>query len=145
MTKEIAKLNRGASPLPWGRFFGWDPELIPNMPTLSADFLDEKFSSTFPVIIVGQSGHVAWVNHKAFEVSCMTVWISLHLSTDKFPRKYYIFYTLFLKEAAFALLQRHQGSLTSSHIQCWNWKAWLLTFALKTTFTGCGVRGLCWL
>ena len=73
MTKEIAKLNPGASPLPWGIFFGWDPEIIPNMPTLSANFLDEQFSSTFPVIIIGQSGHVAWVNHKAFEVSCVTV------------------------------------------------------------------------
>ena len=68
MTEEIAKLDPGASPLPWAMFFGWDPELIPNMPTLSADFLDKEFSKTFPVAFIGQSGHVAWVNHKAFEV-----------------------------------------------------------------------------
>lgn len=67
MNTEIATLDPGATPLPWAMFFGWDPELIPNMPTLSADFLD-GFSTTFPVAVVGQSGHVAWVNHKAFEV-----------------------------------------------------------------------------
>ena len=70
MTNEIAELvKQNASALPWGRFFGWDPELVPNMPKLSADFLDEEFSRDIPVAIVGQSGHVAWVNHKAFEVS----------------------------------------------------------------------------
>ena len=68
----IAKLEPNASSLPWARFFGWDPELIPNLPKLSADFLDKEFSSTFPVVIVGQNGHVAWVNNKAFEVSCIT-------------------------------------------------------------------------
>ena len=74
MTKEIKKPTdcSNASALPWGRFFGWDPELIPNMPKLSADFLDEEFSRDIPVAIVGQSGHVAWVNHKAFEVSSVT-------------------------------------------------------------------------
>ncbi|XP_074612619.1 putative amidohydrolase YtcJ [Acropora palmata] len=70
MTIEIAELvKQNASALPWGRFFGWDPELIPNMPKLSADFLDEEFSRDIPVAIVGQSGHVAWVNHKAFEIA----------------------------------------------------------------------------
>ena len=72
IAEEIAKLKPEASPLPWAIFFGWDPELIPNLPKLSADFLDKEFSSTFPVVIVGQSGHVAWVNNKAFEVSSIT-------------------------------------------------------------------------
>ena len=80
IAEEIAKLKPKASPqpeacpsdLPWAIFFGWDPELIPNLPKLSADFLDKEFSSTIPVAIVGQSGHVAWVNNKAFEVSSIT-------------------------------------------------------------------------
>ena len=67
MTSEIAKLDPGE----WAMFFGWDPELISNMPTLSADFLDNEFSKKFPVVVIGQSGHVAWVNHKAFEVRFM--------------------------------------------------------------------------
>ena len=72
IVEAIAELNPDASPLPWARFLGWDPELIPNLPKLSADFLDKEFSSTIPVAIVGQSGHVAWVNNKAFEVSSIT-------------------------------------------------------------------------
>ena len=76
MNTEIAKLDPGATPLPWAMFFGWDPELIPNMPTLSADFLD-GFSTTFPVAVIGQSGHVAWVNHKAFEVRTVGPFILL--------------------------------------------------------------------
>ena len=66
--EKITELEKEVPP-PWAKFFGWDPELVPNMPKLSADFLDEEFSRDIPVAIVGQSGHVAWVNHKAFEVS----------------------------------------------------------------------------
>ena len=68
MLSKIASLDEAATPLPWAIFLGWDPELIPNLPMLSADFLDEEFSTKFPVVVCGQSGHVAWVNHKAFEV-----------------------------------------------------------------------------
>lgn len=50
-------------------FFGWDPELIPDLPILSADFLDREFTQEISILVVGQSGHVAWVNHKAFEVN----------------------------------------------------------------------------
>ena len=53
----------------WGIFFGWDPELISDLPTLSANFLDTTFSSSIPIVVVGQSGHVAWVNHPALELS----------------------------------------------------------------------------
>ena len=73
MGDEITKLERRNDfPLPWAKFFGWDPELIPDLPKLSADFLDKEFTTTFPVVVVGESGHVAWVNHKAFEVSSIT-------------------------------------------------------------------------
>ena len=117
IVEAIAELNPDASPLPWARFLGWDPELIPNLPKLSADFLDKEFSSTIPVAIVGQSGHVAWVNNKAFEVSSITALVSLYLCTDKFLRKHEISSSLFLKEAAFTLLVT-QGPLTPSPIQC---------------------------
>ena len=59
MKETIRKLDTETSPLPWALFFGWDPELIPSLPLLSADFLDKEFSSEVPVVVVGQSGHVA--------------------------------------------------------------------------------------
>ena len=68
MLSKIASLDEAATPLPWATFIGWDPELIPNLPKLSADYLDQEFSTKFPVVVYGQSGHVAWVNHKVFEV-----------------------------------------------------------------------------
>ncbi|WP_411025398.1 amidohydrolase family protein [Salmonella sp. s55004] len=46
----------------WGLFFAWDPELIPTLPKLSATFLDENISSKYPIFVVGQNGHVAWIN-----------------------------------------------------------------------------------
>jgi len=82
MNTEIGKLDPSATPLPWAMFFGWDPELILNMPTLSADFLD-GFSTTFPVAVIGQSGHVAWVNHKAFEVRTVGPFVVLVFTTDE--------------------------------------------------------------
>lgn len=70
MKETISNLDHGeeTSPLPWALFFGWDPELIPDLPTLSADFLDREFpKSKVPIVVVGQSGHVAWVNSKVIE------------------------------------------------------------------------------
>ena len=58
--------------LPWCVFIGWDIELIPDLPTLSADYLDEHFSNEIPLMIVAQSGHAAWVNHKTFEICNIT-------------------------------------------------------------------------
>ena len=58
--------------LPWCVFVGWDIELIPDLPTLSADYLDEHFSNKIPLMILAQSGHAAWVNHKTFEICGIT-------------------------------------------------------------------------
>ena len=58
--------------LPWCVFIGWDIELIPDLPTLSADYLDEHFSDKIPLMILAQSGHAAWVNHKTFEICNIT-------------------------------------------------------------------------
>ena len=65
---DIAKVDAKADRVEWCVFFGWDPELIPDLPILSADFLDE-LSRDVPIVVVGQNFHVGWVNHKAFEVS----------------------------------------------------------------------------
>ena len=48
-------------------FFGWDPEIIPNMPTLTRTFIDENYSNEIAVVIIGQSGHIGWANTKAFK------------------------------------------------------------------------------
>ena len=48
-------------------FFGWDPEIVPNMPTLTLKFIEENYSNDIAVVIVGQSGHIGWANSKAFE------------------------------------------------------------------------------
>ncbi|XP_072049549.1 putative amidohydrolase YtcJ [Amphiura filiformis] len=51
----------------WGTFFGWDPELIPDLPILSKTFLDENFATDVAIGVIGQSGHVAWANTLAFD------------------------------------------------------------------------------
>ena len=59
-----------ASPIEWCVFIGWDPELISDLPRLSADFMDKEFlPPVVPVVIVGQSLHVAWANHAAMEAA----------------------------------------------------------------------------
>lgn len=63
-----AKLPEGA----WIIGFGVDPSrTTPLMAELNADLLD-KVSTTNPIFIVNQSGHIAYVNHKALEVSGVT-------------------------------------------------------------------------
>jgi predicted amidohydrolase YtcJ len=56
----------------WIVGFGVDPSrTTPFMAELNADLLD-KVSTTNPIFIVNQSGHIAYVNHKALEVSGIT-------------------------------------------------------------------------
>lgn len=52
----------------WAMFFGWDPEMIPTLPKLNFALLD-TFSTKVPIVMIGQSGHVAWANRKVFEVA----------------------------------------------------------------------------
>ena len=70
--EEIAAADTTTDPLPWCIFIGWDIELIQELPTLSADYLDEHFSNEIPLMIIAQSGHAAWVNHKTFEICNIT-------------------------------------------------------------------------
>lgn len=65
----IVMVNALARRDSWCVFFGWDPELVRDLPVLTADFLDREFSSEIPICVWGQSGHVLWANHKALEVS----------------------------------------------------------------------------
>ena len=69
---EIAQTDPDEEPQPWCIFFGWDIELIPELPTLSAKVLDDEFSKKIPLLVVAQSGHAAWINNKAFEVCNIT-------------------------------------------------------------------------
>lgn len=66
--KEAADSWKPETPLPWCVFMGWDPELVPDLPTLSAAYLD-GISTVIPIVIIAQNGHAAWVNHKAFEIA----------------------------------------------------------------------------
>ena len=73
MKTEVAMAGSAKSDhVEWCCFMGWDPELVPDLPTLSADFLDE-FSRDVPIVVIGQSFHVFWVNHKAFQVSIIMI------------------------------------------------------------------------
>ena len=73
MKKEISDHDlKTDSSLPWCMFAGWDIELIPDLPQLTADFLDKEFTTKFPLLILAQNLHAAWVNHKMLEVCNIT-------------------------------------------------------------------------
>lgn len=76
-TKEtlIQKMKAGLKNVPPGGWlfgFGVDPSRTsPFMSELTADDLD-KVSTTVPIFIVNQSGHIGYVNHKAIELAGIT-------------------------------------------------------------------------
>ena len=76
-TKEtlIAKMKAALKDVPAGGWlfgFGVDPSrTTPFMAELTADDLD-KVSKDVPIFIVNESGHIGYVNHKAFEVAGVT-------------------------------------------------------------------------
>ena len=71
----LDKLRAAKSKLPEGAWiiaFGVDPSrTTPLMAELNADLLD-KVSMTNPIFVLNQSGHLAYVNHKAIEVAGVT-------------------------------------------------------------------------
>lgn len=71
----LAKLRAYKDTLPEGSWilaFGVDPSrTVPVMTELTADILD-KVSTTNPIFVVNQSGHIAYVNHKALEMAGIT-------------------------------------------------------------------------
>ena len=68
----LAKIKAAKDKLPEGSWilgFGVDPSrTTPLMAELNADILD-RVSTTNPIFIVNQSGHIAYVNHKAMELA----------------------------------------------------------------------------
>jgi len=66
------KLKAHLKTLPKGQWllgFGVDPSRTnPFMAELTADVLD-KVSTEVPIFVLNQSGHIAYVNHKAFEIA----------------------------------------------------------------------------
>ena len=71
----LDKLRARRKTLPdgaWILAFGVDPSRTePLMAELNADLLD-AVSTTNPIFVVNQSGHIAYVNHKAFEEAGVT-------------------------------------------------------------------------
>ena len=71
----VEKMRAHLKTLPAGQWlvgFGVDPSrTTPFMAELNADMLD-KVSTTVPIFIVNQSGHIAYVNHKALELAGIT-------------------------------------------------------------------------
>jgi predicted amidohydrolase YtcJ len=69
------KLKTALKTLPKGQWlgaFGVDPSrTTPFMAELNADILD-KVSTEVPIVVMNQSGHIAYVNHKAFELAGIT-------------------------------------------------------------------------
>ncbi len=61
-----------ADPLPWVLFKGWDPALISDLPPLDAKTLDSLVTAEYPVFVIAQSLHSAWVNTKALEICNIT-------------------------------------------------------------------------
>jgi predicted amidohydrolase YtcJ len=71
----VAKMQAHLKTLQAGQWlvgFGVDPSrTTPFMAELNADILD-KVSTSVPIFIVNQSGHIAYVNHKALELAGVT-------------------------------------------------------------------------
>jgi len=71
----VAKMRAHLKTVPAGGWlfgFGVDPSrTTPFMAELNADTLD-KVSTTVPIFIVNQSGHIGYVNHKALELAGVT-------------------------------------------------------------------------
>ena len=69
---EVLNIVSQAEPGEWCMFLGWDIELIQNLLKLSAKMLDDTFSNDIPIVILAQTAHSAWINHKTFEVCNIT-------------------------------------------------------------------------
>ena len=80
MTERLGQLKAGD----WGMFFGWDPELVPDLPSLTATYLDTKFSATVPIVVIGQSGHVAWVNTPSLKIANVRTFNGEHQQHNHF-------------------------------------------------------------
>lgn len=84
VSNTIKKRLNEVKPDEWALFVGWDPELIPDLPELSATHLDKNYSSTVPIVIVGQNWHVCWANTPAMNAAKVSFHYLSRLSS-RFP------------------------------------------------------------
>ena len=87
MENKIASLDPTARPLPWALFFGWDSELIPDLPLLSKDVLNDfqlKFLFVWLDRAVTWPGWIKrllrWVFINVFQVLSLKKWSHLLLN-----------------------------------------------------------------
>lgn len=66
-----ADASTAAGTVTWVQAFGYDPSRMNDYADLDATQLDEV-STTVPVFVLNQSGHLAYVNHEAFAVAGIT-------------------------------------------------------------------------
>lgn len=59
-------------PHPWVLFQGWDPAIITDLPSLDAKTLDSLATAEYPVFVLNQALHSAWLNTKGLEVCGIT-------------------------------------------------------------------------
>ncbi|MBF0507718.1 MAG: amidohydrolase [Deltaproteobacteria bacterium] len=72
IVQKLKALLPNVPPGGWLTGFGVDPSrTTPFMAALDANTLDQV-SATVPIFILNQSGHIAYVNHKAFELAGIT-------------------------------------------------------------------------
>ena len=67
MKEAVKKAEEGEDPNAWLLFFGWDVALIRDLPTLNKQYLDETYTTKFPILVIAQNGHMGWVNQTTFD------------------------------------------------------------------------------
>ena len=67
MKEAVKKAEEGGDPNAWLLFFGWDVALIRDLPTLNKQYLDDNYTTKFPMLVVAQNGHMGWVNQTTFD------------------------------------------------------------------------------
>ena len=70
--KKAVESTKPAQPIPWVLFKGWDPALITDLPPLNATTLDRLATTKYPVLVLSQAMHSAWLNTKGLEVCGIT-------------------------------------------------------------------------
>ena len=67
MKEAVKKAEEGGDPNAWLLFFGWDVALIRDLPTLNKQYLDDNYTTKFPMLVIAQNGHMGWVNQTTFD------------------------------------------------------------------------------
>ena len=67
MQGAVKKAEEGGDPNAWLVFFGWDVALIRDLPTLNKQYLADNYTTKFPMLVIAQNGHMAWVNQNTFD------------------------------------------------------------------------------